>query len=335
MTAGTTIPAAPPPLTSANSTTVSFRAMATDVIVTAVATGEAARARVAQAREVFARVEAACTRFDPASPLMRANAAPEQWHVVPRECFEAVEAARQAHLDTGGLFDPRILETLLRLGYDASLRFTGPTSPSAIPVRTADRADVTEPWQPELDADRSAVRLGRHPIDLGGIGKGLAVRWAARQLAGPASPTSSRPAATSASAATARTARAGRSGSRTRRRVAVDPELIAVLRLADTSCATSSVRVRTWRVDGRPVHHLIDPRTGDCSSSGLRAVTVVGADPAWAEVWSKALFLVGRDGIARACREHDLAAYWVSETGDVGHSDTLSPLITWRRDDDR
>ena len=343
----TTAPAGPP--ATGQLTTVRFRAMATDVTVTAVATGDLARAATTRAREVFARVEAACTRFDPAAPLMRANAAPQQWHQVPRECFDAVDEAHRAHVETGGLFDPRILETLLRLGYDRSLPFGGQVpprvdtlpattartaSPSAIPVRTADRAAAGEPWQPGLDAAAGAVRLGEHPIDLGGIGKGLAVRWAAAELAplgvpylveagGDISVGGNGPEDDGWLVGIEDPAPGGGG----------DPELIAVLRLADLSCATSSVRVRTWHVDGRPVHHLIDPRTGDSSSSGLRAVTVVGPDPASAEVWSKALFLEGAAAIAQACRDRGLAAYWVSDTGSTGFSPTMTPYVMWQDDD--
>jgi len=264
---------------------------------------------------------------------MRANAAPGRWHTVPDECLQAVAEAHRAHVDTDGLFDPRILDTLLRLGYDASLRFTGPRSPSAIPVRTADRAPATGPWQPELDVAGSAVRLGTHPIDLGGIGKGLAVRWAARELADLGVPYL---------VEAGGDLTVGGNGPEDQGWLVgvEDPtpgadrsaEPIAVLRLADTSCATSSVRVRAWHVDGRPVHHLIDPRTGDCASSGLRSVTVVDPDPARAEVWSKALFLVGRDGIAQACHDRGLAAHWSTAQGAAGHSDLLTPLIAWQAD---
>ena len=52
----------------------------------------------------------------------------------------------------------------------------------------------------------------------------------------------------------------------------------------------------SWIVDGRTVHHLIDPRTREPADTGLLAVTVALADPAWAEVWSKVLFVGGRDG---------------------------------------
>ena len=63
--------------------------------------------------------------------------------------------------------------------------------------------------------------------------------------------------------------------------------------MTDAACATSSVRVRRWRRGGEQVHHLIDPRSGRSADGGLAAVTVVAADPAWAEVWSKSLFVAG------------------------------------------
>ena len=71
------------------------------------------------------------------------------------------------------------------------------------------------------------------------------------------------------------------------------PEPLAAIAVEDGAVATSSVRLRSWVHDGRTVHHLLDPRTGEPAEAGLRAVTVVGPDPAWAEVWSKTLFIGG------------------------------------------
>ena len=80
--------------------------------------------------------------------------------------------------------------------------------------------------------------------------------------------------------------------------------------------ATSSVGVRHWLApDGRPVHHLLDPLTREPARTGLLAVTVAAADPAWTEVWTKALFLAGRRGIGDEARARDLAAWWVTERG--------------------
>lgn len=329
---------------TAVSSTVRFRAMASEVTLTVAAEGPDAELALRRAREVFGGIEAACTRFDPSSPLMAANADPEAWHVVPQELFDAVAAAWQAHLDTEGLFDPRVLQTLLRLGYDRSLPFrSGPVMvdtasiaagddaarPQTVPVRAAALPSPSAPWHPEFDTARRAIRLGEHRIDLGGIGKGLAVRWAAAELA-----------ATGAShlvEAGGDCFLGGDSPDGTGWRVGIEdpaqpgpePELVAVLNLRDLACATSSVRVRTWQVDGRPVHHLIDPRTSDSAAGGLRSVTVVGPDPAWAEVWSKTLFLVGRAGIADVCARRDLAAVWVDDDGRLGTSAAVRPHLAW------
>ena len=62
-------------------TVVRFRAMACEVTLRVVGPSAGADAALDRAREVFERVEQACTRFDPDSPLMRANAAPEEWHL--------------------------------------------------------------------------------------------------------------------------------------------------------------------------------------------------------------------------------------------------------------
>jgi thiamine biosynthesis lipoprotein len=102
--------------------------------------------------------------------------------------------------------------------------------------------------------------------------------------------------------------------------------------LADQACATSSIRLRRWVNAGRAVHHLIDPRTGQPGGEGLLAVTVVGADPALAEVWSKALFLDGVDGIERLARASGLAALWVTDDGALGTTPDLDELLIWRAD---
>jgi hypothetical protein len=83
--------------------------------------------------------------------------------------------------------------------------------------------------------------------------------------------------------------------------------------------------------DGRPVHHLIDPSTGAPGGAGLAAVTVAFPDPAWAEVWSKALFLEGASGIADAARRRGLAAWWVDEAGELSMTPAARQQTGWVR----
>jgi len=308
------------------------RAMATEVTVRvapvapqhdSVATDTA----VHQALEIFHEVERACTRFDPSSPLMRANASPSRWHRVPAVLFHALEEASRAHQRTAGRFDPRVLEDLLALGYDRTLAFSNSnvTTPRrAGPNPTRQRR---APWRPRFRGGSLEVLLGE-AVDLGGIGKGLAVRWSGERLA-RVTPNYLIEAGGDCYCAGVAPDGAGW-------RVGIeDPfsaaEPVAVLAVSGRAVTTSSIRLRRWRSGDALVHHLIDPRTRRPGGGNLVAVTVVGRDPADAEVDSKTLFLCGHLEIARMARQHGLAALWVDDRGEIDCSDNMKRYVLWQR----
>ena len=309
-----------------------FVCMAVDVTIELVNPLGDAEALADTAEEVFRGVESSCTRFDPASPLMQANAAGDAWHEVPELCYAALTEAATAHQATGGRFDPRVLSDLRELGYDRSLPFGSGPIDLAAPPASAKPATLRfrAPWRPGFDASRTAVRIGRIPVDLGGIGKGLAVRWAADRLRGQAE------AFLVEAGGDLVTAGPGPSGEGWRAGVE-DPRggtaPVAVLDVTDLGCATSSIRLRSWRVGGRTVHHILDPVTGEPGGPGLLSVTVVGEDPAAAEVWSKTLFLAGAAGIADAAASRGLAALWVDEAGRMSISPAMSAHLLWSAPD--
>ena len=307
-----------------------FRSMATEVTLCVVAPAAGAGAALDRAEGVFTDVAASCTRFDPQSPLMRANAQPRRWHPVPQRLFAALEEAHEAHLATGGAFDPRVLRRLQEWGYDRTLPFrSGDVSVAegAATAKGAGRRRTQRAWKPRFDQEAGAVRLGRDPVDLGGIGKGLAVRWAAETLFGSGT--------AFLVEAGGDLYAAGAGPENEGWRVGIEdprdgPDPVAVLRLEDLGCATSSIRVRHWRVGGREVHHIVDPRTGEPADSGLLSVTVVGPDTARAEVWSKALFLAGRGRVRQVADELDIAALLVDDDGVVGVSRAMRRHLIWQ-----
>jgi thiamine biosynthesis lipoprotein len=89
--------------------------------------------------------------------------------------------------------------------------------------------------------------------------------------------------------------------------------------------------VRHWQAGDQPVHHLIDPSTGRPGGVGLASVTVVGRDPADAEVWTKVLFLAGSGAIADAAEEWQIAALWVEVDGAIGMSESMRQHVMWER----
>lgn len=306
-----------------------FRAMASDVTVRVVDPIRDPSDSIAQVEQTFRGIERVCTRFDDSSDLMRANATSTEWTSVDTHCLAAIELAYAAYERTSGAFDPRVLRTLNALGYDRSLNFSAggvSTGAAALP-----EALTVQPWTPEFDHARSRVRLGPDPIDLGGIGKGYAVRLGIEALAGLG-----RAALVEAGGDLATYGDGPERAvdeTRSWRAAVEDPRgsesPIAVLDVSDAAVATSSVKLRSWRSGDRFVHHLIDPTTGRSAESGLLAVTVVDSDPAWAEVWTKAAFLQGAHGIAAFVEREGLAAMWVDATGTISSSPSLSDRILW------
>lgn len=314
---------------------VSTTAMATDVVVRVASnwpntSAECCTNALHAARDalgVFTEVDLACTRFDPASPLMRANERPWDWHRVPEACFDAIHEAWWAYRKTKGRFDPRVFSDLVALGYDrsfGSLERTGAKAVGDAPERRL----APQAWEPRFRRSRRAVCLGGSPVDLGGIGKGLALRWASASL--------SRESRDFIVNAGGDCYCAGYSPDGGAWSVGIEDPLggdqpVAVVALSGLAAATSSTRVRRWRRGGTQMHHLIDPRTGLPGGFGLVAVTVVAPDPAAAEVSSKVLFLAGRGRVGGEAERQGVAACWITAEGRLEMNAAFEEVTRWRR----
>ncbi|MDP4715861.1 MAG: FAD:protein FMN transferase [Candidatus Nanopelagicales bacterium] len=304
-----------------------FTAMASTITVRVIDPTAEAAAAIEMVEQTFRDVERACTRFDPSSDLMRANARPDEWTVVAPECFEALRLAHAAHVHTSGAFDPRVLRTLTSLGYDRSLGFA---KGNVVTDGRIEKHAFAE-WTPEFDVATSGVRLGADPIDLGGIGKGYAVRRGIGVLAGVGRAALVEAGGDLATYGCGPDRHPGEA--RAWRAAVEDPHggdaPIAILDVSDMAAATSSLRLRRWLASGREVHHIIDPRTSAPSTSDLVAVTVIAADPAWAEIWTKACFLEGSAGVDALVERESLAAYWVDAQGHARASAAMRGRILW------
>ena len=279
--------------------------------------------------EVFADVDRAMSRFSETSEISRLHRARGPVAGVSRELVRALVAADRARRVTNGRFDARVVCDLERLGAPGvPVDWRGGSAEGSIP-RAGDGRDARSALV-EVDRRTGAVALNA-PVDLGGIGKGLALRWAADDAAEHLG-------AVGFLLEAGGDIIARGSAGTTPWRVAIEDPLggtdpVATCVLEDgAAIATSSVRIARWRdASGRPVHHLIDPATGDPGGHGLAAVTVAWRDPAWAEVWSKALFLEGAEGIAAVARRRDLAAWWIGSSGELSMTPAARQRTTWVR----
>ncbi len=282
--------------------------------------------------EEFAAVDRALSRHRDDSELTALNrlAGRDVHRPLSRRLYTAIAASDRARRSTDGRFDARVLADLERLGDHGAYLGDLDGRPIADLATSGIRA-ARSGSRLCRDPRRRSVALDR-PHDLGGIGKGLALRWAADRVAGVLDPSTGY-----LLEAGGDIVARGSPLDQSRWAIAIeDPGLdgspLAVLAIAPGAVCTSSIARRRWHLeDGHVVHHLIDPSTGESGGAGLLAVTVAGTDPAWAEVWSKALFLEGRRRIGDLARGRGLAAWWVETGGELRMTPAARVMTDWTR----
>lgn len=217
------------------------------------------------------------TRFDAASELSRLNAAAGRWVEVSAELHALLAFALEAYERSGGLVHAGVLPALLAAGYTRTFA-EGPTAQASAPAAPLPPlADLLR-----LRPGRALLRHGA-AVDLGGLAKG----WLADRLC----------------ERLGENALANLGGDLYARGGGAGGEGWPVgfggqtLLLRELGAATSGVTKRHW---GDGLHHLIDPRTGLPAALDLRAVSVLAATAAEAEVLAKAALLLG----AAAAADH-------------------------------
>lgn len=197
----------------------------------------------------------------------------------------AFREAASAHDWSSGLLDPRVIASLEGYGYREALPQEDLDLPSApAPLEPANLWDwIDETGRITLPA---GVRL-----DLAGVGKALGIGWAARHLVDHAGLLVD---------VGGDIVALGHDEQGEPWRIAVDHNrVIGEFSGHSLAVATSTTTLRTWTAAGRRAHHLIDPRTGAPSESGLLFATVAASSILEADLAAKLLIIEGQDALER------------------------------------
>ena len=271
-------------------------AMGSDVEI--LAWGEAPDEAVRWATDDVARLEECWSRFRPTSELSALNrSAGAGSFACSPTLWEAIDRAASGWARTGGLYDPTVLGALTALGYDRS--FVDVEATSDRPLRPA-RVPGFDCVVLAPEAHTVALPAGVS-LDLGGIGKGLAADLLVGGLRARG--------ITSGEVSLGGDLRVFGPGPDEDDAWLIDVEhpgddaLLFRFPLVDEALVQSTRLLRRWQRAGRPLHHLIDPRTGWPADTGLDAVVATAPEAWFAEVVAKAVFVAGeRDGLALAGR---------------------------------
>ncbi len=233
---------------------------------------------------LLARVDAAANRFRTDSDLSRANANAGRPTAVPRLLVDLVAAALDSAALTDGAVDPSVGIALSRLGYDCDISEITADGP-ALSV-----AKVRPPSWQSVRLDREAGVLSvpaGAALDLGATAKAYTADLAAAELA-------RRYDTPVLVELGGDLAVAGHRLDgwliRVAEREGADGQLVL---LRHGGLTTSTTTVRRWLRGNRPVHHIVDPRTGLPADGPWRTASVFASSALRANTASTAAIVLG------------------------------------------
>jgi thiamine biosynthesis lipoprotein len=263
------------------------------------------------------------------------NARSGKWVRVSTPLWLVIEKALQLAQETGGLFDPTLLTALETAGYQQSFIEMGATKL----VETDDGMDEgmsVLATKTTLNGRYQDVKLNnRHHavylppdvrLDLGGIGKGYTAHQVVDRLSrlGPClvdaggDLTAGAPPAEALGWPVGIAAPWSETGS---------PDTLLRLWLANGSLATSGIDYRHWQKNGRPQHHIIDPRTGFPAETNVITVTVKAEDACVAETWATAALVAGIETGGALLHARHMAAAFIDVDWQVSVTPALVPQV--------
>ena len=273
-------------------TTRSFPAIGTTAVVVV---QDAAAADIAErilAAELHA-IDLACSRFRPDSELQAVHAGAGRPVAVGALLFQALEVALDAAERTGGAVDPTIGNAIAALGYDADLDevLARPPAPPQALGAVAGHPHV------QLDSRNRTVRIPRGVrLDLGSTAKAFAADRAAARIAAEVG--DGVLVSLGGDVAVAGPSPEGGWAVGIARESSTPAGAVdQVVAITHGGLASSATAVRTWRTGDRAVHHIVDPRTGDCVEPYWVLVSATGRSCVDANVVTTAAIVWGEQAL--------------------------------------
>ncbi len=318
----------PVPAPATPTVTRSAHAMGTELRITIATSGPGdelnADKAIAAAFDEIRRIEAVMTTWRDDSEISRINAAAGIKPVkVSDETITVIDMAQKAARLSGGAFDISFYALHGVWKFDEDMEKSIPT-----PDELAKKLKLVDYRQIVVDHAKKTVFLRRKGmgIGLGGIAKGYAVDRATEILRKAGFPNAIVQAGGDLMCAGSKGGQPWTAGIRDPR--APRDEWFAVMRLTNHAFSTAGDYERSFFLDGKRYHHILDPHTG-YPATRSRSVTIYPPNALLADALDDAVFIIGwQKGLELVDQFDDVGAVVVDDHSQVHISKRLADKVT-------
>ncbi len=283
-----------------------FRALGTDIDIRIIVDDETKKEKtrddLKKLKDIFFSKQKIFSRFDTKSELCQLNRNLGVWQKASPDMLYLAGRALFYYRESGGLYDPRIIDILENIGYKSKNIKSANLEPAI---------DKPKNLPADLKIKKSKMFFD-HRMDFSGIAKGYIIDQAAEFLESRGWKNFFINAGGDAYAAGW-----NKKGEKWKLPIEGARNKNAAVHISNQAVATSGVIKKQWKHKGKNVHHLVNPKKPGKFSFELRSSLVFHKKTEWADGRAKVLVLMGtKKGLAFA-KKKKLNAIFVDRKGKI------------------
>lgn len=288
-----------------------FRALGTDIYLKLILGDEREREKaqldLKKVKKIYGEKERIFSRFSLKSELSRLNKNLGASQKASKDILCLAERALHYNKISGGLYDPRIIGVLEKIGYALDFQKTN-FAASALP---GEFSKIGGDLSRDLEVSGNMI-LFRKRMDFSGIAKGYITDGAAEFLRKQGWKNFLVDSGGDMFAA-------GKNAEGEKWRIEIEgiPKEKMMLEMTEQGIATSGISRKKWEIKGKKFHHLVNPKNPNHFSYELRTVSVIAENTESADGRAKTLVLMGKKKGLRFAQKNKIAAIFLDYKGNI------------------
>jgi FAD:protein FMN transferase len=298
-----------------------FRALGTEINIQLVISEEKERQKaeksIAKIKELYKEKQRIFCRFYEKSELNRLNSNLGSFQKALPDIIYLAQRAFFYNKLSGGLYDPRVIEILEKIGYSKDFK-KAVFSKMEIPKNFERiRGNLND----DLKIKKGKIYFARR-MDFSGIAKGYITDLAAKFLKNNGWKNFLVDSGGDIFAA-------GENNEGKEWRIEIEgvPKERLMLKISEKGIATSGISRKKWEIGGKKFHHLINPKNPNEFSYEIRTVSVIEKNTENADGRAKVLVLMGKDKGMEFAKKNRIAAIFLSCKGNIFFSPEAKKFI--------